>query len=494
MSVLPASISSLAAYLNERGIKVDVFDTTFYKIGDKISDEARVDLCQVRPFKFSDVGIQLKTTNMQEDFYKKVNDFDPDILAISANDFTKGIAINLISEFKIRYPNIHVIMGGMYPTFFPEHAISNPNIDSICVGEGYQVLYDLCRNIEDGVSYNNKYIPNLWVKEKDKIYKNPLRVPIDIDEIPFDDFNIFEEKRLFRPMQGTMRKMIPIWLDLGCPYNCTYCVAPSIREMYKKVNFNYLRVKSISHIENELDYQITKYKPDYIYFSSENFFSRPKTHIKDFAKLYAKKYKIPFWCETRVENINDENVKFLKEMGCDRISIGLESGNEKYRTTFLKKTFTNKQFFDAIACLNKHNLNCTINNIIGLPDETRDMVFDTIKINKEVIEKNKNIDITFVISAFVPCGGSGLQKYCIDKGYFDLSAYLKMPYGSFHLRTYLEMPQFSSKEVQGLLRTFPLYVRFSEEDYEKIKKAENLTIEGDQIFEELKKDYWSRFR
>ena len=482
MMVIPTAITSMSAHLKERGVEVDLFDTTFYKIMDKSADEMRVDICQNKPFKFSDADVGYKTTDMHDDFVNKLEEFQPDVLAISCNDFTHKIAESLIENIHYRYPNLHVVMGGIYPTFFPEHAIANPDVDSICVGEGYEALYDLVEYMRRGAK-KPVCVWNLWIKYDGYVYKNCTRPPIDINTIPFDDFDLFEPKRHYRPMFGKMLKILPFWFDIGCPYNCTYCSDPQLKRFYKEHNYKYGRVKSIERIKEELTHQINKHKPEFIYFSSETFFARSDEHVKEFSEFY-KQFNIPFWCESHCLTITDERAKLLKDMGCARISIGLESGNEEYRMNRLNKRFTNQQFIEAIDILRKNGIKVTINNIIGLPDETRGMVFETIRLNRLVTDSTN--DVNQVISTYVPTGGTDLQKYCIEKGYFDLNEYLNMPYGGFHISTYLNMPQLPPKEVVGLLRTFPMYVRMCRSIYKDIERAEM----DDKLYEELKEIYW----
>jgi radical SAM superfamily enzyme YgiQ (UPF0313 family) len=181
----------------------------------------------------------------------------------------------------------------------------------------------------------------------------------------------------------------------------------------------------------------------------------------------------------------------LKKMGCNRLSIGLESGDEKYRIDALNKTFTNKHFYNAISILNNHKLNITINNMIGFPDETRKMIFETIHLNRQIVEDFKNIDISLTVSTFVPCGGSSLQKECIDNGLLDLEEYLKNPPSTFHGGFWLSNKNLTEKELKGLYRTFPLYVRLPSKYFKDIEKAEKQTAAGDKIYARLRDLYWN---
>lgn len=493
MQITPPGVLTLASYVKSRGHDVELFDTTFYQLSPRSNDEERIDFCQVRPFRFEDSGITYigDREKMLNDFEEKIKSFDPHIIAMSINDFTQRIGHMLLEGVKKKYPHIFVITGGVFTTFFPEYSISWEDVDAICIGEGWGPMIDACDRYGTD---EMKSIANLWIKADGKIYKNAIRAPIPLNEIPPDDYTLFDEKRYFRPMQGKMIKMVPVWIDLGCPYQCTYCVAPKLFELYSDKGFKYFRIKQTEQIEKDINHAIEKINPSYFYFSTETFFARPKQHVEDVANLYKEKYGHPFWCETRIETVNERNIKILKDMNCDRVSIGLESGNEDYRVNVLKKTFTNDMFFERMKILNDYGVNVTINNIIGLPDETREMVFDTIMFNRKIQQTYTNIDITMAISTYVPCGGESLRDYALQKGYFDNDEYLKMPIGvGFHRGVFLNMPQLTPIQVKGLLRTFPMYVKMPEEYFPMIERAEQFDEEGDRIFAELREIFWEKY-
>lgn len=178
----------------------------------------------------------------------------------------------------------------------------------------------------------------------------------------------------------------------------------------------YFRLKNVSRVLDELKYQISEYKADYIYFNSETFFARKEQELKLFATEYAEKTGLPFWCQTRIETISERRIKLLEDMNCDRISIGLEHGNEEFRKKILKKSFTNKYVIDAFKILEKSRIPVTVNNIVGFPDETRAHAFDTIRLNRMI--KADSFNAYF----FTPYRGTPFRQYCIDKGYLKLNA------------------------------------------------------------------------
>lgn len=495
MQIVPPGITALSSFLKVNhgdAIEIDLFDTTFYQLAERSSDERRIDTCQVRPFKFSDSGVGYVGKDPRQDFWKKVEEFKPDIVAITATDFTHNVAERIIAGIKKEFPNLFIIMGGVYPTFFPEYAIKPPDIDAICVGEGFGPLSDLFSIFEHGDRKDIEKVDNLWVKREDgSIVKNPVRAPMPINILPPDDYGLFEEKRFFRPMQGRMVKVLPMWIDLGCPYACSYCVAPTLRQKYAETGTSYFRTKSVPQIMNELDIMMEKYNPNYVYFSTETFFARPQKHIEEFAKAYAERINLPFWAETRIETITESRAAWLKQMNCDRLSVGLETGNERYRADVLKKPFSNEKFIKGIDILQNAGVQLTINNIVGMPDETREMMYETAELNRQA--NNGKTDISTTVSTFVPCGGTGLRQYCKDKGYFNEEEYIKMEIGSFHFGTYMNQPHITPQEVEGILRTFPLRVKLPKEFIPQITRAEQFDEEGDRTFKELRTLYWGKY-
>ncbi|MFC1621034.1 B12-binding domain-containing radical SAM protein [Candidatus Omnitrophota bacterium] len=480
MGLIPSNIAVLASYLKNSGIDVRVFDSTYYQITEKSTEELRVEHMQVRPFNLKERGVGYKGTDIFKDFNEAISSYKPDIIGVTATEDTYDLGLDLISKVNARERGIHVIMGGVHTTFSPDEVINNENIDSICIGEGEEALLELCMKMQLGQDITS--IRNLWIKKDGKVYKNKIREPIDINNLPYEDFSVFEEQRFFRPMQGKIFRMIPVCISRGCPYNCSFCAAEAQRRLYMNSGCknHYLRLKPISNIMDELKFQIERYKISYIFFNSETFLARKEKDFEDFADRYSREIRLPFWCETRIETITRKRAHLLKHMNCDRVSVGVEHGNEKFRQKILKKRFTNEQAIEAFDILNEYKIPISVNNIVGFPDETRELAFDTIKLNRRLRPDS--------ISAFyfVPYRGTMLRQYCIEKGYIRPDAKSDTPYKS----SVLTMPQFSSEQIKGIARTFPLYVKMPESYYNKIKIAEQLNEEGDKALAELRGIYF----
>ena len=479
VNLLPTNIGILTACLRQNGFVVDLFDTTFYRTSEKTLDEMRVETLQVRKFDLEEFGVQFKPGNFVEDFKKKVAEFQPDLIGVTAVEDTWPQAREMIEA--VSDNPAPVIVGGVFPTLASDIPIAHPNVDMICVGEGEHAIIELAKKLMNGDDYSR--IPNLWVKKDGKIVKNAMRPPIELDDVPFGDFDLFERERFYRPMQGKVVRMVPIETDRGCPYTCRFCEAPSLVGMYKgQTGQHYFRRKTWDIVRQEIELYVDKYEAEYVYFNAETFLAMSRKEFDKFADMY-QHIRLPFWMQTRVETLSEHHIQELERVGCNRISIGLEHGNEDFRKDIVSKGFSNHDIVDLFAVLDRFSIPITINNIIGFPGETRELIFDTIELNRRLGTDSVNAYI------FTPYRGTAMYNDAAASGYVDPEAETN----SIITGSILNMPTISKEEILGLVRTFSLYVRFPKKEWPDIEIAEKFTPEGDAKFAELSKRYYERF-
>lgn len=472
-TLVPINLSILAPCLKEKGVEVELFDTTFYHWEEISFEQKKASLLMLKPFSYEQKGIRYKETDMYEDLVKKVAEYQPNLIAITLVEDTFDLGMSLLEEIKDY--DAPVIAGGVFVTFAAEDVINNRNVDMICIGEGEEPLVELCEKIYRDEDYSS--IKNLWVKKTGRIIRNPMRTVVDLDKLPFIDYDIFEKGRLYRPMQGKIYTMIHVEIDRGCPYDCTYCGAPYLKRLFKENGCGiYYRRKSTGRVIKEMQHLKEKYNPDYVNFNSETFLAKPDSNLREFAERYNKYIGLPFWCQSRPETVTEEKIKILKEMNCRNLQFGIEQGNETFRKKMLNRNYTNKQMIDAFDIVEKYGIAYTVNNIIGFPEETRELIFETIGINRQINPTTINVNL------FTPYKGTRLYEYCIEKGYLDKNDKVHQVLDSVPLK----MDTISYQELRGLQRTFMLYAKFPQEMFDQIKIAEKFDDRGNSMYEKFK--------
>ena len=478
-TLVPIHISLLSSCLKQKGFQVELFDTTYYHTEEISFEQKKVELLQIKPFNWQEKEVEFKKTDIYQDLVDKVVDYKPDLIGITMVEDTYDLTLSLLE--RLNQFDIPVIAGGVFVAFSPDDVIAHEAVDMLCIGEGEEALVELCEKMSKNEDYSTTQ--NLWVKRNGEIIKNPLRKLTDINELPYIDYDIFERKRLYRPMYGKIYTMIHVEIDRGCPYSCTYCEAPQLRKLFKDCGCGiYYRKKDVDHLMDEMRHLVRKYNPDYVNFNAESFLARSIKELKEFAEEY-KEIGLPFWCQSRPETVAEEKIEILKEMNCQNLQFGIEHGNEEFRAKMLNRTGSNKQILEGFKIVEKYEIKYTVNNIIGFPGETRELIFDTIKLNRKINPSTINCYM------FTPYRGTVLYQYCIENGYLDKETKVHQLLDSAEFKK----GPLTYQELKGLQRTFPLYAKMSEDKWDKIRIAEQFDDEGNRMFEALKNEYQERY-
>ena len=491
-ALMPQSMGIFTTLLQDEGYKVDLFDCTYYQDIDDINlgkntTVEKIDNKQVRKHddgEWEKKGAK-KKIGIKEDFLKKINEFKPDLILCSVLESTYYLALQLLEAVPKKDATFKTLFGGVFATYAPEVCISSKVIDYVCKGEGEEAIKEFCEKLVTGDRIDN--IKNFNVKGNGTIYRNGLRAGVDINTIPIPNWDLFEKGSIYRPMQGKIYRAVGLETQRGCPYTCTFCNSPSNNVIYKaETNKIFHRKKSIKRMKVELDYLVKKYDPELIYMVVDTFLAMSERDFDEFKEMYMD-YKIPFWMNTRAETINAHRAKGLEEMNMLRTSIGVEHGNTDYRKNYLKRNVSDDVQIKAFEILADHKYVSCANAIIGMPDENRDLIFDTINFMRKLPDK---VDAT---GAFIwaPYHGTPLRELAIEKGYIDKDVIASISNTAYSM---LNMPSISKDEITGLAKTFSYYVKFPKERWGDIRIAEQSNDAGLEMHKKLGKEFDQKYR
>ena len=471
MMLVPSlAIGIFTNILKKEGYSVDLFDTTHYVSEENSSPQNRVKYLQAREFSdTNDLGVRIKTDLLGE-FRQKVLEYQPDFLIYSVVEDCFTQTLSLMDQIKDL--DIPHLVGGVYPTAAPETCISHELINCIGLGEGEHIILDMSEAVRCGKDYRR--INGIWFKEHDQVIKNPRGPLVAINKGQEPDFSLFDESRFNRPMGGRIFRTIPIESYRGCPFTCTYCNSPMQVSLAREAELgNFLRTKTMNVLKDEITRTVELYDPEFLYFIDDSFTARKQSDIFDFCDMY-EEFKIPFWFNTRPETCTLEMLQRLKEVGAYRISFGIESGNEQFRRKVLTRNVSNKKLKDAFDVIAQSGVAFSLNLIIGLPGETRELVMDTVEFCRTIYGFD-----TVTVSIFTPYAGTVLRDVAVNNNWLDKN----------HLTTHtttksqlnMPPPYLSSSDIDQLMRVMPLYIYFPKSEWPKLKRAEINDDEGNKI-------------
>lgn len=477
MLVPGIAIALFTRILKDQGYRVDMFDTTHYDTAEtnyseiKINySENRTRILNAREFNVSeDLGITIKR-DMLTDFRDKVMDFRPHLMIISVVEDTFLQTLSMLRAVEeLAIPHL---VGGVFPTMAPETCIEAPEITMIGLGEGETSIVAVSEALRLDKPLTG--IPGTWHKSGDgTIVKTPQPPLVDIGNVT-PDFSLYEQSRFMRPMGGKVFKMIPVETYRGCPYACTYCNSPSQREFASLNDLgNFMRRKSMETLRTELRGYVERYDPDFFFIVDDSFLARPRQEISDFCDMY-EEFKLPFYFNTRSENCTPENLARLREVNCYRMAFGIEAGNEQYRNKVLRRKISNQEIIKRFKWIADSGIAFSINLIIGMPGETRDLVMDTVELARAIHGYD-----TLTCFIFTPYHGTTLRRVAVMNGWLDPNTITRHNTSRSLLR--MPPPYLNADEIDGLLATLPLYCYFPKSEWPNIRRAESDDEKGLKI-------------
>ncbi len=320
---------------------------------------------------------------------KAINDFSPDLVGVTASTPLIMDAFRTIRLVKEIGPNIVTLLGGCHVTAYPELTLKQcPELDIVCRGEGEITALEIANGIQleriDGITY----------RQAGEIVSNPKRKFIqDLDTLPLPARDLFDTKFYFSNnhviMKGIYLKSAAIYTSRGCPFKCSFCQSP---QLACACEGNYFRANSPEYIINEIQHLYDTYNVRGIMICDDMFSLDKNRAIAICNKLIESglSKKIKYIVQTRIDSIDDNLLKVLKDSGCFQLILGCESGSDDTLKRMRKK-ITAEQNLNAIRMARKYKLNTYVNILIGTIGETEVDFLKTIEFLKKARPNNIGI-------------------------------------------------------------------------------------------------------
>ncbi len=333
--------------------------------------------------------IDLRDLNNWNEFEEKIMTIMPNVIGISISYLDYKPAMFIIDMIKKIDQNIKIVVGGIFPSNFPDIFITNKDIDYIILGEGEISFVDLLETLKNGKFFNRVIqgkIPNL-------------------DLLPFIDrefFNYQNELNCpFVPQQK--RPVVTMIAGRGCPFHCTYC-QPAENKIFQ----GQFRIRSPENVIAELKLLREKYAFNSITWWDDTFGINPKW-IDCFCDLYKQEnFPANMLILSRADIIckNGAMIAKLADVGLKCLIIGFETGTQRL-LDFLKKGVTLEQNYRAAEICRENNISIYATIMLGIPTETRKESENTIKMIQKI--KPDILNLFY----FNPIPGTEIYKFCV---------------------------------------------------------------------------------
>jgi anaerobic magnesium-protoporphyrin IX monomethyl ester cyclase len=339
----PLGVASLSAQLNERQIETRIFDCTFQT--------------------FSKVAKDLLA-------------YHPDIVGISSMILLSRNTFRFAELVQAHLPETLLVVGGPMPTLYPERYCGA--FDLVFRGEADLSFPDFC---QDYFSYRlgrqtlyqlelARY-PGLYGRTLDLIVDNPAihYSAQEIRSFPIPDRSGFDHasyKKAWLDKNGT--RTTSIMVTLGCPFDCDFCSRPVFGHVYRKRDLDVVFEEII---------QIKQVGYDYLWIADDNFTLNLSLLRRFCQRMLGTGMK---WsCLSRSTGIDADIASLMKEAGCERVYLGLETGSDE-TLRLMNKQATLEDGIQAVLHFRQAGVEVAGFFIVGYPDETIDDIEETFKL------------------------------------------------------------------------------------------------------------------
>ncbi len=159
----------------------------------------------------------------------------------------------------------------------------------------------------------------------------------------------------------------------GCPFSCAFCSYPTTAHGWKTLDSERVR--------EHLDAVRRIPGVDRIIFIDDTF-NVPPHRFKELVKIFSE-YQFEWFSFLRVQYVDDDMVRLMRDSGCRGVYLGIESASDKILKNMNKRA-TKAQFARGVELLNKHDIDYLAAFVLGFPGEDD----DTMRENVDFINQN----------------------------------------------------------------------------------------------------------
>ncbi|MBF0332679.1 MAG: B12-binding domain-containing radical SAM protein [Alphaproteobacteria bacterium] len=412
---VPTGLVILMTLLRRAGHTLDLFDTTFFASSNTDND-LREKAGVVKPVAMPFAYEGLSDDAVGALFRDKLAAFRPDLVIVTLIEDNYRYGDRFLRMVKAFDPALPVLVGGPTPTAAPMVVIEHPCIDYLIQGEGEEAIVEFCELLEQGRDVQG--VANLWTMRDGRPHGNPLRPFIDMNDLPVYDMTLWDERHMLKPYDGRVWRTGYFESSRGCPFQCTYCVNPTIQNELSSAG-RFFRRKSPERTVAEARLHKERHGLERVVFCDDNFLLMSPAQFADYARvfvpLWTREVGLPYWISTSAEFIRRETLEMLTATGCDGIGLGVEAGGEWFRRHVLRRNLSNERLVDTFRLIHEYGIRTTANVMIGFPGEIESDIMDTIRLLRRIAPRS------FDVSFASPYVGTGIQRVAAKLGLIELS-------------------------------------------------------------------------
>jgi anaerobic magnesium-protoporphyrin IX monomethyl ester cyclase len=305
-----------------------------------------------------------------------------DLVGISVDTTRYPISIEIARLAKQQ--GAVVVMGGPHVSFLDGATLETGVVDYVVRNEGEYSLLSLVEFLRNKKAFED--VEGVSYLDNGDLCRTPdAPFILDLDSLPFPARDLLPMNLYKERMNG--RLMTTVVTSRGCPYKCDFCSS----SRFFGVRW---RARSVDNILAEVESLYREYNYRAVSFVDDNFTLDPDRAIELSEKMMARGWDLIWSAMTRVDTVvrNPHMIRTMAKAGFKWTFVGFESGSQEALDRYGKKARV-ADALKAMDILTENGVDVTGAFILGAPDETKQMMRDTINFAKRLDPRRAQFSI-----------------------------------------------------------------------------------------------------
>lgn len=347
--------------------------------------------------------------HMFKDVLDEFKSFQPDMVAVSMAFQSMAIMfLDLIQEIKQIKPEVHITVGGHFPTFEYEKILKYGTVDSVIRFEGEEAISTLIDAVINREDLRN--VPNLVYRSQDgSFHENSL-----LNEFPDLD-NLAFPVREKTPQIRLGERFSTLVTSRGCFHSrCIYCCIGAFHKPKTGLPYTLRTPENVAQEMAELyrknNVRLFQFHDDnFLLPSTKSSYDRLNSLRKSLIKEKVNLDDIALLIKTRPDGISEEILTLLEELGAVGVFLGVENASDSGLKS-LARAATMDDVNYSLQLLKNFDMGVTFNLLMFHPRATLE------EINENIYFMNKNKEMAFDFGRAEIVAGSPLERLVKRKG------------------------------------------------------------------------------
>ena len=298
----------------------------------------------------------------------RVLSLKPDVVGVTATTPEYPFASEIIRKLKRDNSNLVTVLGGAHVTALPEHTVDDlaGDLDFGVLYEGEAPMAAIVAGVVAEFTWNVDHSPKLLMTRERVSGQTlstffPDRESLDMSVYKYVDTSL-----------GLVQNDA-IEMARGCPFGCTFCTSRRTP----------IEARQIGHIVDEIIESAARFGTKLFMFFDDTFTIHRERAVELFEALIDKKRRrllsddVHFSGFTRANSLDADLLRLMREAGCDKLSLGIETGNSDLLRAMQKGTKLD-DYSAAYKMIEEVGIAKRASFIIGHPFETVETIRDSI--------------------------------------------------------------------------------------------------------------------